>query len=263
MKNFYFLLSLIIIISCKNENSDEREKSQYSIKEIKPFFKDEVNYKNEIEKIDSDSKLIEVTSLEYINDNGESYVVKSLVSTKKDLNDLTIKKLIIKHTFTNGNETICSFYYMGNRKFASISEESKIRRNDFQKFITQSYYSDENKVFFTKKAILVDGNINELNFKKSKLINHDDKLALKIINQEEEFETRFQGFTENMGKNYLIIGTDKFKSTVAFIEYNSILTLLKKNHIKFENRKLIVEFSVKTEANGFSFQALSDVRLVE
>jgi hypothetical protein len=90
---------------------------------------------------------------------------------------------------------------------------------------------------------------------------HDDSLALKIINQEGEFETNFQSFTENMGKNFLILGTENMTSTVAFLDYNPTLKLLKNNQKRYFGKKLIVNFSVETEANGFTFQALNDIQI--
>lgn len=63
-----------------------------------------------------------------------------------------------------------------------------------------------------------------------------------------------------MGKNYLILGTESMSSTVAFLDYNPTLKLLKNNEKKYLGKKLIVSFSVKTEANGFTFQAFEGHR---
>ena len=66
------------------------------MKELKPMFENEVNFENEIRDIETNENLLEVTSLEYLKDNGETYVVKGLVETGKENQEMTLKKLIFK-----------------------------------------------------------------------------------------------------------------------------------------------------------------------
>jgi hypothetical protein len=229
------------------------------LKEVKPMFEGENIFENEITKIEKNPKYIEVTSLDYLSNDGESFVAKGLVEPKNGYQNMTLKKLTFTQISKNGDETICSYYYLGIRKFASTCQQTLLNGMKLSKVITRSYYDDSGQVFFSKST---SENINDKNFIKCKPVNHDDKLALKIINQEGEFETRFQGFTENMGKSYLILGTNSYTSTVAFPAFNPTLSLLKKNENKYLGKKLIINFSVEKEANGFTFQALKDIQLV-
>jgi hypothetical protein len=254
------LFIFAILLSC-SENKQEESKPQHALKEIKPLFDDEIAYENEIRNIDSDKRLTEVTSLEYLSGEGESFVVKGLVETKQDNQVMTLKKLTFKQVFKNGNESTCSYYYIGTRKFASTCEQSILTGNDLKKVLTKSYYNDSSEVFFSKRISGNSENINETSYSACKQVDHDDQLALKIINQEGEFETKFQGFTESMGKNYLILGTHDYTSTVAFAEFNPTLKLLMNNEKKYTGKKLIIDFSVVTEPNGFTFQALTDVKI--
>lgn len=254
-----FLLGLFfigLIVSCCQNKSQEK-KTSHSLKEFKPMFENEEIFENEIKLINSDKKLTEVTSLEYLNNSGESFIVKGLVTIKNETQEMTLKKLTFKKISSNGNETTCDYYYIGSRKFASSCHQTFLKGGHLKDFTIKSYYNDSSAVFFSKKVF---GEPKENQFAKCELFDHDDKLALKIINQEDDFETKFQGFTENMGKNYLILGTDNYTTTVAFSQYNPTLTRIKNNEKKYLGTKLMVDFFVQSEASGFTFQALKDVR---
>lgn len=224
MRFLFGIFLLLNLLSCDQKNQDQREK-QHSLKEVKPMFKGESTFETEIENIEKDSKLLEVTSLEYLSKDGEYFVVKGLVSQATANKEMVIKKLTFTHTAKEGNGTTLSFYYIGKRKFASICEKTVLEDNTFKKNISKSYYDDSSKVFFSKKGINQDIENYEIDYVVCKPVEHDDDLALKIINQEDEFETLFQGFMESMGRIYLILGTNNFTSTVAFSEYNPTLTL--------------------------------------
>ena len=260
-----FLIGLLLcgfLFSCE-QNKQEKSSKHYTLKELKPMFENEVNFENEIRDIESNENLLEVTSLEYLKDNGETYVVKGLVETGKEDQEMTLKKLIFKKLFTNGNETICTFYYKGTRKFVSINEQAIFKNNELIKVITKSYYDLSNKVFFSKKLSGKAEGLENSDYKKCKPIDYNDNLALNIINQEGEFQTNFQGFTELEGRTFFIVGTKHFTSTLAFSELNKTLSLLKNNETKYLDKELIVDFSVETDANGFTFQVMKNVRMAQ
>lgn len=250
------ILVLAISFSC-SENKDSINKSINNA-EIKPFFEGESTFENEISKIEHDTQLTEVTSLDYIDSEGKSWIVKAMVD-----NEMNVRKLTLPRTFTNGDNSILSFYYLGARKFASIEEYSRVRNEIYSKTLTKSFYDDSVQVFFSKKAYQTEDLESEGNFKKTKSIAHSDALALAIINQEGDFQTKFQGFIENLGKTYLIVGTDKYSSTLAFSEYSGLLKQLKANEKKYIGQKLKVQFTTSTEANGFTFQVLTDLSLAK
>jgi hypothetical protein len=256
------ILFIGFLISCE-QNKQEKSQTSHSLKEVKPMFENEVIFENEIKDIETNKNLVEVTSLEYLRDNGETYVVKGLVETKNENQEMTLKKLIFKKIFTNGNETSCAFYYKGTRKFVSINEQSIFKNNELIKVITKSYYDDSSKVFFSKKLSGKAENIENYTYKTCNVIEHDDNLALKIINQEGDFQTKFQGFTELDGRLFFILGTEHYTSTILFSEYNQTLSLLKKNEKKYLGKKLIVDFSVESDANGFTFQVMKNVQIAK
>lgn len=260
-----FLIGLFLfgfLFSCE-QNKQGKSSTQHTLKEVKPMFENEIIFENEIKDIETSENLVEVTSLEYLRDNGESYVVKGLVKTGKENQEMTLKKLIFKKLFTNGNETICTFYYKGTRKFVSINEQAILKNDILMKVITKSYYDDSSHVFFTKKLASKSENIENSSYKKCKPIDHNDNLALNIINQEGDFQTNFQGFTELDGRLFFILGTEHYTSTLVFSEYNQTLSLLKKNEKKYFGKKLIVDFSVQSEPNGFTFQVMKNVRVAQ
>jgi hypothetical protein len=258
MRIFIGFVFLGLLISCGEKKKDIKSRNS-SKKQINSFFENEEAYENEVLKIDSDKSLLEVTSLEYLSNEGQSLVAKALVESKNDGKSMIIKKLTCKQISQNGIESTYSFYYLGIRKFASTCEKSFLQENEMKKFVTKSYYDDSSHVFFSKRLAISSETSNLTKYSKCKPTNHDDKRALRIINQEGEFETNFQGFTENLGRSYLILGTDYYTSTVAFDVNNPSLDLLKKNEKKYLGKKLIVDFFVTNDNNGFTYQALNNL----
>lgn len=260
---FLIGLSLSFFLYSCNQQKEGKPNNSHSLKEVKALFKGEVLFEDEIKDIETNENLVEVTSLEYLKDNGDTYVLKGLVETKNENQEMILKKLIFKKIYTNGNETSCTFYYKGTRKFVSIEEQSLFKNNELIKVITKSYYDDSSKVFFSKKQSGKADEVENHPYKSCKKVDHDDNLALKIINQEDEFQTNFQGFTDLDGKMFFIVGTKHYTSTLAFSEYSEILNLLKKNEKKYLGKELIVDFSVDSDANGFTFQVTRNVRIAE
>lgn len=245
---------LVLSFGCA-EKKDSLEQSNKN-SSTKSFFDGETTFEDEISKIDQDTELTEVTSLDYMDAEGKSWIVKAMVD-----NNMNVRKLMMPQTFSNGDNSYMSFYYIGDRKFASIEEYSRVRNDQFSKTITKSFYDDSLRVFFSKKAHQTENEEPGLSYTKCKNEAHSDALALAIINQEGDFETKFQGFIENMGRNYVIVGTQNYSSTLAFSEYSGLLKQLKANEKKFLGKKLKVQFTTSTEENGFTFQVLTNLTL--
>ena len=92
---------------------------------------------------------------------------------------------------------------------------------------------------------------------------HDPRKAMDIINQNDKFQTNFLGFNEARDKIFLIIGTDYYSSSVVIPSFQGILKTLKNNESKYLNKPLKIEFKEVTELDGFSYQALLDIKLVQ
>lgn len=251
------IISAFIFLRCSGNEYDNLKEKKSSTKN-KDLFEGEKAFSNEINSIEKDKKITEVTSLNYINREGKSFSVKGFVDSEMNLRKLTYNRI-----FDNGDESKLSFYYIGNRKFATRNEYSHSNETSFKTKITESFYDDSSKVFFSKCSS-IDHNSNKSNkFKKCNPISHNDNFALKIINQQGEFQTNFQGFTENMGRIYLLVGTENYTSALAISKLDGIIKLLKSNENKFLGKKLKVDFTINTEANGFTFQAIKSVQLTQ
>jgi len=68
------------------------------------------------------------------------------------------------------------------------------------------------------------------------------------------------------GKEFIIvsaIGKDPYYSVLAVQPDDKAIQMLKKNEEKYHNKLLKVEFVEITESNGFSFQGLTNVKMIE
>ena len=208
--------------------------------------------------IDSRKDLIEVSSLCYSDSKGNIVQVKGLVDE-----NFSIVKLTQEESFVNGKLIEMTYYFSGSEKIYSSRKLSIFKKENCYFHEEASCYSDNKKIIYSGKRFSFDEyKLAKKKFHKIEPVSHNDFKAKQIINQKENFQTNFQGFMEMQGRNYLIVGTEKFSSSIAFQEYKGNLKLLKSNEKSFEGKLLKVEFEIITEPNGFTFQALRSVSFV-
>ena len=99
-------------------------------------------------------------------------------------------------------------------------------------------------------------------FKTCAILDMNPQLAFDIINQEGKFQTNFLGFNEVNDKIYITVGTNYYNSSLVIPGYVDLLKTLKNNETKYLNKPLKVEFKEVMEPNGFSYQALLDIKIL-
>jgi len=140
----------------------------------------------------------------------------------------------------------------------------KKKKNGFGEIF--SYFGSNRKVIYT--ASKLGNSEDELNQKvaiRSKKTDFSPKKALQIINQQGPFETRYQGHIETENYNFIIVGTSGKtgqKSAIAFNSNYPLAAEMVKNNEQYLNRKLRIEFTKVTEANNFSYQGLTGIKLI-
>jgi hypothetical protein len=257
----FFCLLIFIAFGCELIESDSKNKKDESKTiEIKyASFPEHVSYDDFLDSVNKRKDLIEVSSLSYSDSIGnEQHVIGFVDKT------FSIVKLTHEKSFINGKSTKTIFYFNGAKKIISQHLVSIFKENKsfFQEI--NSYYNSKNKVIYSAKRVSFNESILPTKkFIKTNSIAHNEQEAKELINQKEDFQTNFHGFMQMHDKIYLIVGTKKYSSTIAFQEYTGLLKRLKNNENHYLNKLLKVEFDIMNEANGFTFQVLKDVKLID
>lgn len=253
-----FCFVIVGLSSCNEQVEKEKTNSKKELKQLEPDFKDASYYEGEILKIDERTDLTEAKSLTYVDNDGTTYKATAMVNDK-----MQIVKLISKTTKSNGQDVEIHHYFLGISKLASIRIAQKYTETDCFTTETKTYYNDKGQASFSAKRI---GNVkkpyDKNEYKTCEKMEMSPKFAFDIINQEGKFQTNFLGFNEVNDKIYITVGTDFYNSSLVIPGYVDLLKTLKNNETKYMNKPLKVEFKEVMEPNGFSYQALLDIKIL-
>ena len=130
-----------------------------------------------------------------------------------------------------------------------------------------SYFGDKKKVIFSASKIA--NTEEDLELKNSVICRKTDfsaSEALNIVNQKGPYETRFQGGMETETLKFIIIGTknstQSYQSAIAYNRDFPLAEMLVKNEGFNLNKLLRIDFTRVTEQNGFSYQGLTGIKLI-
>jgi len=260
LKKGLFISCILLICSCSVEQEKENPKTKkIELESIVPSYKEASLFETKIDEIDFNKNLIEAKSLSYINLNKSVEQVIAMVDSSMQFSKLT-------HFVTeeNGNQSETSFYFSGNLMFASIKITRRFFENEGYEKEVKCYYNDKGEVLFSaQRKSKLSENLKAVAYSKAEKCVHNPSKALEIINQQGQYATNFQGFNEANGKLYITVGTKTTSSSIVINAYEGILKTLKNNESKFLNKSLKIDFEEINQLDGFSYQALLDIQLLQ
>jgi gamma-glutamylcyclotransferase (GGCT)/AIG2-like uncharacterized protein YtfP len=249
----------LILTACKDEvPTTEKTEKRERLDQLIPAYPKADSYEKQIQTIDSDKDLFEAKSLSYMDNDGNIESVTALIDSTYQFS-----KLIHYLTETDGRQVETHFYFKGSQLFSSVQTMRRYtKRTSFSKEV-KTYYNSENVVVYTaERKATGENDITKSSYLEAEKRLHNPSKALEIINQKGKFQTNFLGFNESRGKIFLIIGTEFYNSTVVIPGFQGILKTLKNNESSYLNKSLKIEFKEVTELDGFSYQALLDIKLL-
>ncbi len=250
----------LILSACKDDvPTTKKTEHRERLDQLIPAYSEAKSYENQIQSIDSDKNLFEAKSLSYIDNDGNLESVTAMIDSTYQFS-----KLVHYLTETDGRQVETHFYFKGSQLFSSVQTIKRFLQNTTFLREVKTYYDSENVVVYTaERKASGENDISKSSYSEAKKRIHDPRKALDIINQNDKFQTNFLGFNEARDKIFLIIGTDFYNSSVVVPSFQGILKTLKNNESKYLNKPLKIEFKEVTELDGFSYQALLDIKLVE
>jgi len=241
-------------LSLTNKNSPERNKKEQ-------LFNGQWEYDSLIRYIDTTSTLADFFSLEYSDNQQNNRSAKGKLNSKN-----AIIMLEMEETFSKGIQLNTQYYYSGNFLFYAHQTVKDYQKetNGFMEVF--SYMGNNKKVIVSASRI---GNDEEDMLSKTpivcKKIAFDPTEAMNLVNQQGKYETRFQGSIETEALKFIVVGTKGNPSIQSALAYNDDFPLAKElvaNEQLYLNRRLKVEFQRVTGKNGFTYQGLTRVKLL-
>ena len=221
--------SSLFFASCKNEvPSAKKIEKRERLDQLIPTYSKAKSYEKQIQTIDLDKNLFEAKSLSYIDNDGNLESVTAMIDSTYQFS-----KLIHYLTETDGRQVETHFYFRGSQLFTSIQTIKRFTGKTTFTREVKTYYNSENVVVYTaERKASGENDITKSSYSKAEKRIHDPRKALDIINQNGKFQTNFLGFNEARDKIFLIVGTDRYTSSVVIPSYQGILKNLKNNENK-------------------------------
>ncbi len=209
----YLSIFLSLIFTGCNSSNDKNEKSD-SGKE-QPKFPNEDQLEEKMAAIENNKNLLVVNSLNYNNNAGSTAGAIAYLDAEKN----TVKMDEMFSDVTTGNYGTYTFYIENGKKFVSkeVYFDNELKIPIFVERI--SFYDKNQKVIYTKERTAeYEEDLPKMQFQIAKLKDCSLDRTMRILNQEKDFETTFQGFASDGSTKFLLVGEntpDGYASSLA------------------------------------------------
>jgi hypothetical protein len=220
-------------------------------------------FEKRIATIDNNPDWNLLRSLAYNDNDGNTVEAYAYLNEKNEAVRFEEKYNDVK----TGNFGTNTYYVENGKKFATREiYYDKSRKN--KPFVERvSYYNKKAKVIFSKERFSSsEEGLNQVKFSPASPKDCSEKRVMKVMNQQGEYQTTFQGFVEGNGMVYALIGgpgkNDPVSSLSIQHEYGDIAKLLADERGNI-GRKLKIQHDVAQSADGLQFQVLVALEFID
>lgn len=243
-------IALLFATSCSTSNDEKNNV------DTKPNVVAKANVEGEayLEYLDLNDSLYKMNSLYYSRSVNDKMEWAQVIMSIDDSN--TMQKMVEQFS-PMGSNTVFSnhFYFKDGYKYATkqFFAESVGDSSYFVELL--SYYDKNEKVLATKRRTAhYEDLLTQEQYMVADTKECSPERAFRIINQEGEFATTFQGFVEGpQGYSYLVVGEDKkdgFSTALVVQRSSPLLTELRNSEKAMLGLPLVINFETITDAGG-------------
>ncbi len=256
----YSSLGLISLIfsACSSNNEDGEGENEKKIGKLK----NEGDFEDKVAAIENNSNWKIMNSLAYNNNAGSREEVIAYLNET----DEAVKLEEIFFDAPTGDYGTRIFYVDGGKKFAS-KEVFFDNQKKIPQFIERITFYDKKQapVYTRERSTALEEDLSKQIFEQKTPVGLSIDRAMEIINKQGSFETTFQGFVENGGLTYILVGEntpDGFASSLV-VQYESKDVLkLQKNERGMIGIPIEVQHQTMLDEQGLKFQILLNLRLL-
>lgn len=243
-------IALLTVTSCST-TKDEKKKV-----ETKPNVVAKANVEGEayLEYLDFNDSLYKTNSLHYSRSVNDKMEWAQVIMSIDDSN--TLLKMVEQYSPLGSNTVFSNhFYFKDGYRYATkqFFAESIGDSSYFVELL--SYYDKNENVLATKRRT---AHYEDLLTQEPYMVTDNKdcspERAFRIVNQEGEFATTFQGFIEGpQGFRYLVVGEDKkdgFSTALVVQRSSPLLMELRSNEKNMLGLPLVINFETITDAGG-------------
>lgn len=256
----YFAILFSLLFAACNSSSHKNETSEES--KTQPKFPNENQLEEKMAAIENNKDLLVVNSLNYNNNAGSTASAIAYLDAEKN----TVKMDEVFSDVTNGNYGTHTFYIENGKKIVSkeVYFDNELKVPIFVERI--SFYNKNQKVIYTKERTAeYEEDLPKMQFQIAKLKECSLDRTMRILNQEKDFETTFQGFASDGSTKFLLVGEntpDGFASSLAVQRLDKEIEKLSNNEKAMIGKKLEIQYDVMVDEQGLTFQILQSLTIL-
>ncbi|MFN6014194.1 MAG: hypothetical protein ACK47F_05845 [Flavobacteriales bacterium] len=260
MKTKFSCLALLFVVTmtaCQSDSTNTKDPAKDEIAGLE----NEGEYEDRIGAVENNTDLKVMNSLDY-NDNAGS---REEAVAYLDAADNVVKIEEVFSDVKTGNYGVYTFYVDKGKKFATkeVYFDNQLKVPSFVERLT--FYDEKEKPVFTRERLApFEDELSKEAFQTRSPRDLSIDRAMRIINQEAEFETTFQGFAEGGNLKYLLVGEntpDGFASSLAVQYQEGDIKKLLANERAMVGTPLEVEHEIMVDERGLKFQVLLSVKI--
>jgi len=218
-------------------------------------------YETYMANVDSDTNLIQASTLYYSKPNGESYQVYLLVDDSAN-----IVKMEARYTLEGSSSVLRTFFYYKNGIKHATRElriEGAMPNEQFKELVT--YYEENGEPAITKRRMAkLEEDLEYESFRIITPTDCSDERAMQALQNEAEFQTNFISTIAQDGVYYINVGQNGgFTSSLVVQEITPLVQQMLTSPESFKGKEVRVQFSEVPDGSGFTFQALLGIQLVQ
>jgi hypothetical protein len=259
-KGMIFFLSAMafFFVGCASNDS---EASNDEMQQENKAYKEEADFEARMSAIDQNETLIIANSLQYRDNAGSTEEVSAYLDQ-----DQSIVKLVEEFSEINTHNFGTKTFYLENgKKFATkeVYQENRLAEPMFIERIT--YYDKTEKPVYAKmRQAAFEIDLESLPFSTVSQKNVSASRAMRVLNQEGEFETTFQGLVSDGTLDFIIVGEntpDGFASSLAVQHTEGDIKKLINNEVAMIGTPLEIQYERMVDQTGLEFQVLLSAKI--
>ena len=259
-KGMIFFLSAMLLFLAACGTGDPKETKE-EVQKDKAGYKNESDFEARMAAIDQNDKLSVANSLQYRDNAGSTEEVSAYLDENKSI-------LKLEENFSDAkteNFGTLTFYLENGKKFAS-KEVYQENRFDKPVFIERITYFDksEKPVYAKMRQATYEVDLESLPFETIKAQNVSASRAMRVLNQEGEFETTFQGMATDGSIQFIIVGEDTpdgYAASLAVQHTEGDIKKLFSDEVGMIGTPLEIQYERMVDQTGLEFQVLLSVKI--
>jgi hypothetical protein len=243
--------------ACQSDSTNTEDPTKSEVASLE----NEGEFEDRIAAIENNTELKVMNSLAY-NDNAGS---REEAAAYLDAADNAVKIVETFSDVKSGNYGTYIFYVDKGKKFASkeVYYDNSLKEPSFIERVT--YYDEKEKPVFTRERLApFEDELEKAAFENVTPKDLPIDRTMRILNQEGEFETTFQGFADGGNLKYLLVGEntpDGYASSLAVQYQEGDIKKLMASERELIGIPLEVEHEVMVDERGLKFQVLLSVKI--